>query len=135
MDKLLLDTVDLWTSVPPYRHYPCETIQNRLFPALYYGRLYARYADRGTLSGFVTWAFMTREEFRTRDYDGWEILAREDGELLVFVDMIAPGGRNDVVCLCRDVRRLFREMYPHVKTAYAHRGPRNGVFLEREDAL
>ena len=133
MDRLLFDAVDLWTTTPPYRHYPCETIHNRLMPAFYFGKLFGLYNDEGVLRGFASWAFMTRTEFLSRDYWGWEIFARDGGEMLVVVDMIAPGGKNDVLCLCRNLRALFKDRYPHVKTAYAHRGPRNGVFLRRGD--
>jgi hypothetical protein len=71
---------------------------------------------------------MTAEEFETRRYSGSEVFAREVGERLVFVDMIAPGGRNDVLWMCRELRRQFRRQYPDVERVWAHRGPRTGVF-------
>ena len=133
--RLLYDALDLWVTVPPYRHFPCETINYRLFPAVHFDKIiafYDEFEDCKFLRGFVTYAFMTKREFHSRIYWGWEIFAREeddeDSEMLVFVDMIAPGGKNDVLSMCRDVRRLFKEKYPHVKNVYAHRGPRNGVF-------
>lgn len=126
--RILYDAIDLWTTTPPYRHFPCETIHNRLFPAVHFDRIFCMYDEAGNMRGFTTWAFMTKQEFHTRIYWGWEIFAREDGEMLVFVDMIAPGGKNDVLSMCRDLRRLFKHKFPHVKNVYAHRGPRNGVF-------
>jgi hypothetical protein len=48
--------------------------------------------------------------------------------MLVVVDMIAPGGRNDVLMVVRDLRRHFWALYPEHERVFAHRGPRNGVF-------
>lgn len=119
--------MQLWTTVPPYDKFPCDTINNRLIPAYYNQQMWGLY-DGSVLRAFVTWAFMTDQEFETREYWGPEIFARRDGETLVFVDMIAPGGKNDVLSLCREMRKLFKEAYPHVEKVRAHRGPRNGVF-------
>ena len=124
----LVDALELWTTTEPYGSFPGKTIAWRLMPALQHGN-YRLYRDEsGVPRGFVTWAFMTRREFETRDYWGPEIFARTEGEVLVFVDMIAPYGRNDVLLICRDLRKLFKEMYPGVETVAAHRGPRTGVF-------
>jgi len=71
---------------------------------------------------------MTDEEFETRRYWGWEVFSRPDGDRLVIVDMIAPGGRNDVLMVSRDVRQHFLALYPQHERVYAHRGSRTGVF-------
>lgn len=128
MSRVLWDAVALWGSTPPYADFPCSTVYNRLLPAAAYGKIRGYYGPDGRMRAVVTWGFMTAEEFETRDYAGWEVFAREDGERLVFVDMIAPGGRNDVLMVSRDLRRLFVGLYPHHSRVYAHRGPRNGVF-------
>jgi len=123
----LLGALQLWTETAPYSSFPCETIAWRLMPALESGR-YRLYRDAyGFPRGFISWAYMTREEFETRQYSGAEIFARETGECLVFVDMIAPYGRNDVLLICRDMRQLFEDS-PEIQRALAHRGRRNGVF-------
>ena len=123
----LVDALELWTTTDPYRTYPSQTIAWRLIPALESGQ-YRIYRDAyGRSRGFISWAFMTQEEFDTRVYRGEEIFARRSGEHLVFVDMIAPYGRNDVLLICRDMRQLFRER-PDITRALAHRGRRNGVF-------
>lgn len=123
----LVDALELWTTTDPYRTYPSQTIAWRLIPALESGQ-YRIYRDAyGRSRGFISWAFMTQEEFDTRVYSGEEIFARRSGEHLVFVDMIAPYGRNDVLLICRDMRQLFRER-PDITRALAHRGRRNGVF-------
>jgi len=124
---MLRDAVWLWTTVEPYRSHRAANIAWRLLPALDNDRCRLFYRD-GRLVGLVTWAFMTAEEFETRRYSGSEVFAREVGERLVFVDMIAPGGRNDVLWMCRELRRQFRRQYPDVERVWAHRGPRTGVF-------
>jgi hemolysin-activating ACP:hemolysin acyltransferase len=124
----LIDALDLWTTTEPYRGFPCSTIAWRLVPALQH-KQYRLYRDSaGFPRGFISWAFMTREEFETREYYGPEIFARKEGELLVFVDMIAPHGQHDVLLICRDMRKTFKDLYPGVETVVAHRGPRTGVF-------
>ena len=122
----LADALELWTTTAPYSSYPSQTIAWRLVPALASGQ-YRIYRDAyGRPRGFISWAYMTGEEFETRKYLGAEIFARKDGEHLVFVDMIAPYGRNDVLLICRDMRRLFKDR-PE-RYALAHRGRRNGAF-------
>lgn len=71
---------------------------------------------------------MTREEFETRKYHGPTVFARRSGEVLVFVDMIAPEGRSDVLYICREMRKLFKTRYPEAGVVLAHRGRRNGTF-------
>jgi hemolysin-activating ACP:hemolysin acyltransferase len=124
----LCGALQLWTQTAPYSSFPCETIDWRLVPALEHGR-YRLYRDGSGLPfGFISWAYMTRHEFETRDYNGLEIFARDGGDFLVFVDMIAPYGRNDVLFICRDMRRLFKKDYPRFDQVLAHRGRRNGMF-------
>jgi cytolysin-activating lysine-acyltransferase len=124
----LVDALELWTTTDPYRTFPAQTIAWRLIPALESGQ-YRIYRDAyGRARGFISWAFMTRKEFETRDYSGEAIFARDSGEAIVFVDMIAPYGRNDVLLICRDMRRLFKERYPDVQHVLAHRGRKNGSF-------
>lgn len=124
----LADALELWTTTDPYRTFPAQTIAWRLVPALESGQ-YRIYRDPyGRARGFISWAFMTRKEFETREYSGEVIFARDSGEAIVFVDMIAPYGRNDVLLICRDMRRLFKERYPDVQHVLAHRGRKNGSF-------
>ena len=128
MDRLFVEALWLWTTVPPYSGYPCSTVANRLLPAFRYKRVRGYFREDGSLRAFATWAFLTDAEYATRDYCGPEVFAREDGDRLVFVDMIAPGGRNDVLMVSRDLRRHFRSLYPWHERVYAHRGPRNAFF-------
>jgi len=121
------DALGLWTTVAPYSTFPCETISWRLLPALHHGQ-YRVYRRDGIAFGFASWGFMTHQEFLTRDYDGREVFAREDGDVLVVVDMIAPHGQNDVLCICRDLRRYFKAQYPNVESVLAHRFSRDGIF-------
>lgn len=127
MSEDLADALRLWTVVDPYAGFPSCTIGWRLLPALEFGR-YCLWRDGGEPVGFASWGFMTAEEFEGREYDGWEVFGREGGDRLVVVDMIAPGGGNDVVLMCRDLRRLFGRLYPEHRHVWAHRGRRDGVF-------
>lgn len=123
----LLDAIRLWSMVEPYASFRSQTMAWRLLPAVENGKCRVFYRD-GRLVGLVTWGFMTAEEFRTRFYWGPDVFSRDSGERLVVVDMIAPLGRNDVLWMCRKLRRYFREAYPEVDTVVAHRGSRTGTF-------
>lgn len=124
----LLGALQLWTETAPYSSFPSETIAWRLVPALENGRYRLYRGIYGEPRGFISWAFMMREEFETREYSGEAVFARDSGDVMVFVDMIAPYGRNDVMFICRDMRRLFKEDYPRFDHVLAHRGRRNGKF-------
>ena len=120
----------LWTTVAPYSGFRCETISWRLLPAIANDRLRLFHRD-GECVGLITWAFMTDLEFDSREYVGEEIFARADGARLVFVDMIAPQGKSDVLWMCKEMRKQFYVQYPGVENVYAHRGKRTGAFPNR----
>jgi hemolysin-activating ACP:hemolysin acyltransferase len=124
---MLRDALHLWTTVAPYSGFSCQTIAWRLLPAIDAEQIRLFYRD-GECVGLITWAFMTEEEFASRTYDGAEIFARDDGEVLVFVDMIAPKGKSDVLWMCKEMRKQFYEQYPWVTEVRAHRGKRTGAF-------
>jgi hemolysin-activating ACP:hemolysin acyltransferase len=128
MDRLFVEALWLWTTVPPYSGFPCSTVANRLLPAVRYKRILGCFREDGSVCAFATWGFMTDVEYETRVYSGPEVFAREDGDRLVVVDMIAAGGRSDVVLMTRALRRHFKSLYPWHDWVYAHRGPRNGFF-------
>lgn len=119
--------VRLWTTVEPYSGFPCSTIAWRLRPAFENGKYTVFWRDDEPV-GVVTWAFFTLEEYETRDYDGSEIFKRDEGECLVFVDLIVPGGPSDVLLVCRHLRKFFKAEYGKHQKVLAHRGRRNGVF-------
>ena len=124
---MLRDAIGLWTTVSPYSGFPSETISWRLLPAIENDQIRLFYRD-GDCVGLLTWAFMTEREFETRDYCGAEIFSRRSGDIMVFVDMIAPYGRRDVFWMSREMRKQFWIRYPFLKGARAHRGKRNGSF-------
>ena len=124
---MIEDALHLWTTVEPYSGFPCATIAWRLIPAIDNDQIKLFYRD-GECVGLVTWAFMTEEEFDTRDYSGVEIFARRDGEIMVVIDMIAPHGKNDVLWISKEMRKHFYTHYPDVKDVRAHRGKRDGSF-------
>lgn len=127
-DKSFVEVCNLWCNTPPYSDYPAKSIANRLYPAFYFNQIRLYHDVVGNLRSFATWGFMTDEEFETRDYWGWEVFSRKEGDRLVVVDMIAPGGKNDVLFVSRDLRKFFKSAFPDVEKVYAHRGQRNGVF-------
>ena len=127
MSDVLEDALHLWTTVEPYDGFPSATIAWRLIPAIENDQIRLFYRDSECV-GLITWAFMTEEEFDSREYSGVEIFSRREGEIMVFVDMIAPYGRNDVLWMCKQMRKQFYVQYPWVENVYAHRGKRNGSF-------
>ena len=124
------DALDLWVTTEPYSSFPCGTIAWRLLPALDSGQIKLFYRDDKCV-GLVTWAFMTEEEFDTREYDGSEIFSRDSGDLLVVIDMIAPGGRSDVLWISRSMQKYLHSCYPGVSKIFGHRGERVGFFTNK----
>ena len=127
MSNVLRDALSLWTTVEPYSGFPSATISWRLLPAIDHDHIRLFYID-GKCIGFITWAFMTEKEFQSREYSGAELFARRDGNILVFVDMIAPYSKNHVLMMCKEMRRQFYTQYPDVIDVRAHRGKRDGSF-------
>lgn len=124
------DALKLWCSVEPYRGFPCSTIAWRLLPAIENDQYRVFYKGNDCF-GLVTWAFMTQEEFDSRDYSGPEIFARQNGEMLVVVDMIASGGLSDVLSISREMQGYLYNCYPMVSRIYGHRGKRVGFFANK----
>jgi hypothetical protein len=114
----------LWTTKPPYRDFPCKTIGWRLAPAFSKGRLLTLLSD-GAPVGFVTWGWMTDEEFKTRKYSGEAAFSRDRSDRLVVVDGIIT---QDVPKLLSELRSFFRSRYPGVNRVHVHRGPRDGHY-------
>ena len=126
----LEEAIKLWCTVDPYRDYPCSTIAWRLLPASHHGRL-RHYWDCDRYVGFVSWAFLSSDEYMTNSYDGLEIFARTGGDRLVIIDMIANGGSSDVRVISRDLRRFFYLCYPDYGVVWSHRGDRYGWYKNR----
>jgi hemolysin-activating ACP:hemolysin acyltransferase len=131
MNMDFLMALQLWVTVPPYSGYRSETIAWRLLPAVKHGRI-RHFWDGERYMGFVTWAWLTREEMETNRYDGPEVFARESGELLYIVDMIAPGGRSDVYCMAKTIRLHLSGLYPETQLGYSRRHSRRlGSYARR----
>jgi hemolysin-activating ACP:hemolysin acyltransferase len=124
---LLRDALNLWTTSDPYKNFSCETISWRLLPAIDNNQIRLFHRD-GKCVGLTTWAFMTQKEFDSKEYSGPEIFSRNDGEIMVIVDMIAKMGKKDVLWISKEMRKQFWSQYPNVTEVFAHRGNRNGVF-------
>lgn len=128
MDKGFMDCLLMWTTTHPYSKHGSETIHWRLIPAFINNQYWLWYHPDGRLKGFATFAYMTAEEYETRRWSGWDVFARRGGERIVIVDMIAPGGRSDVLSISRDVRKRCKVMFPDHDRVWAHRGTRNGWY-------
>ena len=124
---MLRDALNLWTTSDPYKNFSCETISWRLLPAIDNNQIRLFHRD-GKCVGLTTWAFMTQKEFDSKEYSGPEIFSRNDGEIMVIVDMIAKMGKKDVLWISKEMRKQFWSQYPNVTEVFAHRGNRNGVF-------
>jgi hemolysin-activating ACP:hemolysin acyltransferase len=127
----LLDVLSLWTTVEPYRKYPSETIGWQLIPAFEHGKIRLYYRG-GQIVGFVTWIWLTRSEFESKDYSGPVAFARNSGEVLYVANMIAPYGPSDVFFIARDIRRHLSELYPQAQVAFARRKERIGSYARRD---
>lgn len=125
------DALRLWTTVAPYSGYPCSTIANRLVPAIKHGRI-RHYRRDDRYMGFVTWAWFTWSEAESGVYYGPEVFSRDSGDILRVIDMIAPGGRDDVLYMARDIRRFLSEKYPGEGYALARRQGRVAKFTRRD---
>lgn len=120
----------LWTTVAPYRDRKAATIAWRLVPADRHNRI-RHYWDGSRYMGFVTWAWFTEREFETNDYSGPDVFARDSGEVLKIVDMIAPFGRRDVFRIAKDIRSHLSVLYPDTKFGLSHRRGRTGKYGRR----
>jgi len=117
------DTVKLWSTIAPYSGYKSQTISWRLIPAIENNRIRTYYEkDSNKCIGFVTWAWLTNEEFKTQVYDGPEVFKRDSGDQVHVVDFIAPYG--NVMRIFRDIKRHLSDMYPDYNYCTARRGSR-----------
>jgi hemolysin-activating ACP:hemolysin acyltransferase len=89
------------------------------------------YWDGDRYMGFVSWAFLTDAEYISNEYCGLEVFARDYGDCLVVIDMIAKGGLSDVLFISRDVRDFFNREFPEIVRIRSHRGSRLASVLNR----
>ncbi len=123
MRDILRDTLELWTTQEPFSRYKSQTIAWRLLPAIDNKRIRVYY--RGDLCvGFVTWAWFLEKEFDTMKFNGAEVFARNDGDMIYIMDAIIPYGSADVKHVVRDMRQHLSELYPDKPAAFAHRNKR-----------
>tara|TARA_R110000803_G_scaffold145054_1_gene210890 strand:+ start:2379 stop:2765 length:387 start_codon:yes stop_codon:yes gene_type:complete len=124
---MLADAVRLWTTVPPYSGFPCQTIAWRLLPAIENKKIRFSYRD-GECVGFVTWAWLTNAEVESDDYSGVEVFGRNSSDHLVIMDMIAPNGRKDVYFMAKDIRSFLSDLYPDCEVGISRRKDRFGRY-------
>lgn len=119
MNKLR-DAIEVWGECPKYGEYASKYIWYRLVSAYDNNKLHVYY-NEGKPIGFITYCFLTNEETETLEWWGPEAFARESGDHLWFIDMVANGGRADVLRICRDMRRKIKDLYPQVETVLSYR--------------
>lgn len=118
----LRDALSLWTTDETYKDYASEVIGWRLIPAQKNEKLRVYYRENGEPYALLTYCFLTHKEAETMEWWGEEAFERKTGDQLWVIDMIANGGKDDVLSVSKDIRKYFYETYPDVKTVYAMRG-------------
>ena len=91
-----------------------------MLPAIDNDQIKVYYRDEKCI-GFVTWAWFTKKEFDTLEFNGTEVFKRNEGDLLYVVDLIIPHASADVFNIVRDMRRHLSEKHPDKPMAFAHR--------------
>ena len=94
---------------PAYAEQSFENLGTRILLAVEYGKI--RYYMRDDqLVGFVTWAYLSKEESETCEYKWVDIYSREHGEELWVMDMVAL---DSVVYIAKDIRRYLSDTTNH----------------------
>lgn len=125
----LRDAIEIWGTCPKYKRYAARWLWLRLVSADDNDKLVVYYNDAKKPVGFVTYAFLTNKEAETLEWYGPEAFSRDDGDQLWMMDMVANGGRADVIRIAKDIRKSLKQNYPHVKTVKALRhASRVGTF-------
>jgi hemolysin-activating ACP:hemolysin acyltransferase len=122
----LRDALKLWTTVAPFKDYISEVIGWRVIPAHDNNKLRVYRRDDGEPYAMLTFCFLNDEEAKTEEWCGHEAYKRESGDQLWVTDMIANGGRSDVLKVSTDVRKFFYETFPEFSTVHAIRGRGTG---------
>lgn len=118
----LRDALSIWTTDATYKDYSSEVVGWRLIPAFDNGKLRVYYRENGEPYAFLSYCFLMDEEVENMEWYGPEAFTRESGDQLWVIDMIANGGKDDVLAVSKDIRKFFYETYPEVETVYAMRG-------------
>jgi len=119
------DALSIWTTDETYKDYRSEVINWRLVPADENEKLRVYYRETGEPYAMLTYCFLKEDEAKSMDWWGDEAFSRESGDQLWVIDMIARGGKDDVLAVSKDIRKFFYETYPEFETVYAMRG--NGI--------
>ncbi len=99
----------LLDSAPFYREQRILNLGYRFIPAIQHGKV--RYYMQGSsLIGFCTWLYLTDLESRTLEYSGEEAFARNSGDKLWVMDMVAL---DSVSYIAKDMRRYLGEVTDH----------------------
>jgi len=116
------DALSIWTTDETYKDYRSEVVGWRLVPADENGKLRVYYRETGEPYAMLTYCFLTEDEAKSMDWWGDEAFSRKSGDQLWVIDMIARGGKDDVLAVSKDIRKFFYETYPEFETVYAMRG-------------
>ena len=126
MDYELLGRVmELVYLDPFYAGSKISAHRNSIYYAIKHGKCLTHTVD-GKVVGYCTWGFFTKQELEADSWNGDEVYARADGEVLFFPKFQCRAGRREVIRFARDVQAHFGESYPNVATAAGLRVYPNG---------
>ena len=69
------------------------------------------------VTGYVTYGFLTQKEIDTDLWNGDEMYARNEGEVLYFPKFQCRAGRRELIKFIRYIQKYIFKHYPHIATA------------------
>lgn len=123
MANALRDAMEVWGTCPKYGEYKAKYLWFRLVSAYDNDKLHVFYDEEKPV-GFMTHCFFTEKEAETMKWYGVETFKRDKGDQLWVIDMVANGGKEDVLEVAKHARAYLGKTYPEYKTVYAKRGKR-----------
>jgi hypothetical protein len=106
----------LWASVHPYSEFKSASTKRLL---LAFENDKAIIFKRGINTiGLAIWGWMNSEEHGRDEYDPEEIFLRDDGEMLILIDLIMP---NNGKIAIKHLRAFGSKVLPHQKRVFFNR--------------
>ena len=118
--EIVAQVTHLFCADEYYRRRPLFTFANSVLPAIRHGK-YIADLEEGRVIGFMSYCFLTDEEYRTGAWDGEEVFAREDGDVLYFSQFCFVGPRPKMIEFVRNIQREMSRMFPKLSKARSHR--------------
>lgn len=118
--EIVAQVTHLFCSDAYYRRRPLFVFANSVLPAIRHGKYIADLED-GRIIGFMSYCFLTNEEYEANKWDGEEVFARDSGDILYFSQFCFVGPKRKMVEFVRNIRKEMSRMFPELKTAKSHR--------------